>query len=107
MDHGNFTSDMSALADGKGANAVQRTNATQADHAWSGSLAVDSNGNMAKSSAYAVMSGGDYSTRQKANADENASVYQRTNATGHSSDLRQAKASIMKAIGQIPALSPA
>jgi hypothetical protein len=81
MDHGNFTSEMSSLADGKVANAMQWTDATQADHAWSGSFAVDSDGNMARSSAYAAMSGGDYSTRQNARARENASVYQRTNVT--------------------------
>ena len=81
MDKGNFSSDLSAKVDAKSAFAMQNTNATLADNAMTGSQAIDSQGDSARSGVYVKMADGDFDTLQKAKAGIDASVYQKTNAT--------------------------
>ena len=81
MDKGNFSSNLGAEASGEGAFTRQKTNATLASQAETGSLAVNSKGDLAETYVSANMSEGNFSTRQTANADADASIYQKTDAT--------------------------
>ena len=75
MDHGNFTSDLAAKVDGKGALAMQKTNATEALTGLALTRAVNREGDRANTSVTATMNSGRFNNTMGVLSKENVSIY--------------------------------